>query len=269
MKQIILLLTILSSFSLFAQGQYDFRTSLDSPENRLKVFVCVDSFFFYIDSALQSKINPDWINNIEVIKDESQKHIYSNKKGAVLVYPKKKYSDKTIKTIATNSNIDISPISDQLSKKQEFVIYSGIGFHNYKIDTTSMLQVISELGTDFELIKHNETSYDLIYKRFGVTFFCDNNFSSSKIRGISFTKPFNGITDKGIRLNLSKMKNVEAAYDELDWYTTNGAEYWWSEYKGIEYGVSRIMKLPQYPLDEEKHINKTIEIITVLNPLDF
>ena len=150
MKHTILLLTIFFSLTSFGQGKYNFKTSLESPDNRLKVFICVDSVYFYVDSALQSSINPKWIKRIEARKDKSQTHIYSNKKGVVLVYPKKKNSDQLIKSIATNSHIDISPIEKQLSKSKEFVIHSGIGFHNYKIDTTSMLQVVSEIGIDFE-----------------------------------------------------------------------------------------------------------------------
>ena len=61
------------------------------------------------------------------------------------------------------------------------------------------------------------------------------------------------------------MFNVEEVYGELDWFSTDGAKYWWSEHAGIEFGVLRDLKRPQYPLDEELHKQKKIFEINVVN----
>ena len=116
-----------------------------------------------------------------------------------------------------------------------------------------------DFGLSCQLIENeNNSIYILEYKKLGLTFYFDDNNSNALLQGIEFRKPFLGITETGIRLGKSTMLDVEEVYGELDWYSTEGAEFWWSEHSGIEFGVLRDLKLPQYPLDEELHTQKKI-----------
>jgi hypothetical protein len=115
-----------------------------------------------------------------------------------------------------------------LKSKKTFTI-SEKGFEDFKIGQTSIKYVNrkflfskrkSSLGP-FLCIGRGEyirrTHYEaIIAKKQGITFsFVSHEGDKKSIRylsAISFYKPFNGITDKGIILNKSTLKEVEEKY---------------------------------------------------------
>ena len=148
---------------------------------------------------------------------------------------------------------------------KDHTIVEGIGFDNYRIDSTSVEEVINDLGRNYKKIKHKEFSVEIKYEKYGISLYYYPEDSKKKIFSIEFYYPFRGITSRGIVLNKSTMLDVKAAYDSLDWYTTDNSKYWLCEYPGIEFAVEREMSLPQYPLDEELHSQKNICRIEIIN----
>ncbi len=148
---------------------------------------------------------------------------------------------------------------------REHTIVDGMGFDKYKIDSTTIDEVIKILGRHYKKIRHKDFCVEIIYEKYGLSFCYDPEDSEKKIFSMEFFYPFRGITSRGIVLNKSTMLDVKNAYDSLDWYATKNSKYWVSEYPGIEFSVEREMSLPQFPLDENLHSKKTITRIEVVN----
>lgn len=232
-----------------------------------KFVLKINSIICDLDSVSLQKINPKWIKKIVALKDKKDAGIYGNQPPkAIVLYPKQRYNPDILLMLAESKGLDINTrISNQI-KKHEFVIKAGVGFDKYELEKTSLLQIITDFGLSYKLIESEKHSiYILEYKKLGLTFYFDDNNSNSLLQGIEFRKPFLGITETGIRLGKSTMNDVEEVYEELDWYSTNGGEFWWSEHVGIEFGVLRDLKLLQYLLGEELHKQKKIIKINVVN----
>ena len=259
-------LTILMlAFSLVAFGQEENNLELNRDgESSPKIALKIKSIICNLDSISLQKINPEWIGKMEVLKKEED--IGRDRTGTILIYPKRKYYQNILSMLAENEGIDINRQISKQIRKQEFVIKAGRGFDKYEIKHTSLLQIITDFGLSYNFIeKKNYSVYIFEYKNFGLTFYFNDNNSDASLQSIEFRKPFLGITETGIRLGKSTMLDVKEVYGKLDWYSTNGAKYWWSEHAGIEFGVLRDLRLPQYPLDKELHEQKKIIEINVVN----
>lgn len=85
------------SLSLLAYGQdknnINFRIN-NVPLDSLHKFVIIMNKTEYFLDSIPNSINPNWIDKIEVLKNEAQKYLHGNKSGVVLIYPKKKYFKK-------------------------------------------------------------------------------------------------------------------------------------------------------------------------------
>jgi len=167
-------------------------------------------------------------------------------------------------TISLFACSKLNKLSTDFSNR-EHTIVEGMGFDNYKIDSTTIEEVIKNLGRRYKKTDHKDFCVEITYEKYGLTFCYDPKDSEKKIFSIEFYHPFRGITSRGIVLNKSTMLDVKNAYDSLDWYTTENSKYWVSEYSGIEFSVERDMSLPQYPLDEDLHAKKIITRIEIIN----
>ena len=266
MKHFVTVLMLIFSFVAFGQEENNFKSNSgrrDFPEFVLKI----NSIICNLDSISLQKINPKWIKELVALKDEKDALIFGDQPPkTIVIYPKQKYYQNILLSLAENKELDINTkISEQI-KKQEFIIKAGIGFDRYELEHTSLLQIITDFGLSYKLFGGKNSSMCIFeYKKLGLTFYFDDNNSNALLQAIEFRKPFSGITETGIKLGKSTMLDVEKVYGELDWYSTNGAKFWWSEHPGIEFGVLRDLKLPQYPLDEELHEQKKIVEINVVN----
>ena len=255
-------------FSFLAFGQEDDNFEPNSSRHDFSEFVLkINTIICNLDSVSLQKINPKWIKEFVALKDEKDALIFGNQPPkTIVIYPKKKYYQNILLALAENEELNINTKISKQIKKQEFIIRAGIGFDRYELENTSLLQIITDFGLSYELFGGKNTSMCILeYKKLGLTFYFDDNNSNALLQAIEFRKPFLGITETGIKLGKSTMLDVEDVYGELDWYSTNGAKYWWSEHSGIEFGILRNLKLPQYPLDEEFHIQKKIIEINVVN----
>ncbi len=254
-------LTILMlTFSFVTFGHREFGN------NQTPFVLKIGSINCDVDSVTLQKIKPFWIKKMEVLKSEDDTLIYGNQPPkAIILYSEQKYYQDILLMLAENNGLNINTEISKQIKKKEFIIRAGVGFDRYKIENTTLLQIIADFGFSYKHNNENSSVCILEYENLGLTFYFDDNNSNALLQSIEFRKPFLGITDTGIRLGKSTMLDVKEVYEELDWFSTNGAKYWWSEHTGIDFGVLRDLKLPQYPLDEELHEQKKIIEINVVN----
>jgi hypothetical protein len=145
------------------------------------------------------------------------------------------------------------------------IIIDGRGLDSFEIDKTRAKDVIKKLGRQFDEIRYKDYSVQMFYRDLGVSFYYMQGDNTKEIFSIVFSKPFKGKTSKGIILGQSTMDDVVKIYGEPDWTTCDNCDFWTSEYKGIQFSVEREKSTPQYPLDEELHLKRTIVEIEVTN----
>ena len=112
---------------------------------------------------------------------------------------------------------------------------------------------------------HGEYSAEMVYAQRGLSFYYRKDDEHKSIFSIAVTPPYQLRTVEGIGLDSSTMEDVRKAYGDLNWKTTNGSDYWFSEHDGIEYGVLREKSVPQYPLNERLHMTRKIIRIDIDN----
>ena len=103
------------------RGQNNSFKENNSPRSML----VVDTMRYPLDNITMAKIDPNWIEKIELFKDEHEKYIYSDKNGIILIYPKKRFIDHALMI---------------LNSKTDTLIYKTVDsypeFKYAKVDTT-------------------------------------------------------------------------------------------------------------------------------------
>ena len=148
-------------------------------------------------------------------------------------------------------------------KKKEILIRPGVGILDFKLGESSGDEVIRELGLGYRKITHKTYSIELKYEELGLSFYYKYEDPDQKIFTISCYAPLKAVCTNGIKLNSSSMQDVKEKYGELDWFSSDGSDYWGSEHMGIEYMVHRELSLPQFPLEESLHEQRRIVKIDI------
>lgn len=140
-------------------------------------------------------------------------------------------------------------------------ILDGEGVGSIRVSESTFADVEAAYGSDF--VRTEPYAVIMTYEGLGLAF--ARRASESTVRLVSFFAPFAGVTKRGIVLNQSTMRDVQAAYGPLDWRSTTSGPLWWTEYQGIQFYVERDLSVPQFPFDEALHIDRTIVRISVGN----
>lgn len=192
------------------------------------------------------------------------------------------YSDRTSK-IEKITTINISGFDTETTgnknivvtvgeKKATFIICvnpneekinDGVGIGNIILHKSTADEVIVEYGGEYNLVEHNNYSYEMKYESKGLSFYYMYDDLNKKIFSIHIKFPFKGVANKGIVLGKSTMQEVVNVYGPPNWSTTDESQTWWSEYSGIEFHVEVEKSLPRFPLNEEVHLKKTVIEIVV------
>ncbi len=98
MKLIITSIFLICSTLVFSQ------TNTSKEDNLPKSKLVIDTTWYPLDKIKMAKIDPSWIEKIELFKNENEKNIYSDKNGTILIYPKKQFVDKALMIL--NSQTD-------------------------------------------------------------------------------------------------------------------------------------------------------------------
>jgi hypothetical protein len=90
MRKLIIINAIIG-MCLFAFGQSepsDTRTQAADHKVQPVMILKINKTEVTLDSLSIKKINPDWIEKIVVLKDDSSEKIYGNKEGVIIIYAK-------------------------------------------------------------------------------------------------------------------------------------------------------------------------------------
>jgi hypothetical protein len=118
---------------------------------------------------------------------------------------------------------------DQSSSRQWAYITEGVGISGIFINRSTASDVAAALGTKFTLHKHNEYSCSMEYADLGLAFYyCLRD----KEKRIFLIAVHHGMTQKGIIIGRSTLKDVYDAYGKEDDVTNNVYEY-----KGVQFYV--------------------------------
>ncbi|HEY0428475.1 MAG TPA: hypothetical protein VGC76_11900 [Pyrinomonadaceae bacterium] len=110
------------------------------------------------------------------------------------------------------------------------VITDGAGIYGLSVGKSSRADVIKKLGDGYELIKHYEYSYEMIYHDSGLSFYTCQSDGGNELFVIRIQAPFKAKTETGIVLGESTFADVVRIYGKpKEKYNNNYS------YKGIEF----------------------------------
>ena len=121
------------------------------------------------------------------------------------------YGPQTIGGAASRSNT---------GSRQSEDITDGFGVNGIIVGRSTMSDVVSRYGEDFELVEHNKYSYEAKYMGMGLSFFYCYTDEEKKIFSIKIKPPFHGITSRGIIVGESTLQDVFDLYGKVEPYTT-------------------------------------------------
>ncbi len=106
----------------------------------------------------------------------------------------------------------------------EGFVIEGESLDNIAIGKSTMDEVIAFYGADYKLITHGKYSYEMIYRKLGLSFYSCQNDPNKEIFSIHIQAPFKATTGKGIVLNESTFDDVFRAYGKWE-KNSMGFEY--------------------------------------------
>ena len=134
----ITILTLFISLFLIGQVKSDSIVTINSgqQDSLAKMIIRMNSIDYHLNSIPQG-INPNWIEEVEVIKSVESKLIYGDINGVVLIYPKKKYYQKI------NSILELeATLKDQMKnsnqKELSLIVDDIVRFRLYRVSAIQM-----------------------------------------------------------------------------------------------------------------------------------
>ncbi|MEN9999562.1 MAG: hypothetical protein RI922_2552 [Bacteroidota bacterium] len=151
----------------------------------------------------------------------------------------------------------------QAIEKSQEIIVPGKGYASFELGKTSQVEIEQQLGKNYTLIKHNSYSIELVYKDLGVSFYFYQGQPERNVFSMRFNSAFEGKTDKGIPTQGTTIEEIINVYGKPQWTSCNGCYEWTARYKGIGFIVDRDTTVPQYPLDDNLYMTKTVKQIEI------
>ncbi|MBK7395233.1 MAG: hypothetical protein IPJ34_02745 [Myxococcales bacterium] len=149
-------------------------------------------------------------------------------------------------------------------------LHAGVGLSDLPLAATRQA-VVARYGAPTKIVPHGSYSVELVYEAGLSAFYCQAD-PSERVFVFSFKPPFRARTPRGIVLGESTARDVRKAYgDSGEWSTSDKSKYWRLGYaaQGFGFVVERDLSVPQFPLDEERHLGRTIVAIEVTFPGTF
>ncbi|MEZ5429278.1 MAG: hypothetical protein R2747_23725 [Pyrinomonadaceae bacterium] len=103
-------------------------------------------------------------------------------------------------------------------------VVPGERFDGITIGKSTADDVISTYGDDYKLINHKEYSFEMIYKKLGISFYYCQRDPRKEIFVVEIESPSRAMTSKGIILGQSTFEDVFRLYGNAE-ETSSGFEY--------------------------------------------
>lgn len=147
-------------------------------------------------------------------------------------------------------------------------ITEGEGEGKIQVGISTFYDVVKVYGKKYKSIFH-VYSYEIEYSELGISFYYNGTFKEREIECITFKKPCECITSKGIVLGKSLMRDVINVYGEPIWLTSDKGETCWVAYPGINFHVHIDKFTPIFQVDEKRYINELVTKIDVIKMDEF
>ncbi len=140
-------------------------------------------------------------------------------------------------------------------------IVPGVGFADMPLGHVDADALTKRFGQPTRRLEHNGYSIELDFDNGLSAFYCEDD-ARARIIDLTYEPPFEGLAPHGIRLVESRLREVVDAYGMGSWESADGSSTWTLAYpSGIAFLVQRDTSLPQYPLDEARHLDLPIVAI--------
>lgn len=97
---------LILSFQFLAYGQAKDTSTVQSEASTSRwanMYLIIDTITIELDSITVYKIDPEWIENIIIEKDEKYRQLHvENRHGAIFIYTKKRYWKKIVNELDIN-----------------------------------------------------------------------------------------------------------------------------------------------------------------------
>jgi hypothetical protein len=212
MRYIFTILIFSITFFIYGQNPNDIsvRINSESLDSLPKFVIKMNETEYFLDSIPDS-INPNWIDKIEVLKSETQKYIYGDGNGIVLIYPKRKYFEQI--SLLLESNPNAQKVKDSDSIKIEKIVNNFFNWYIGVIKTNNSVEfmpqfVESDNGMttlDFSKYLENLRKYQ----------FCDSLIEAERL------------TYQECILQLEKVKyfDFKTSWTDLDDFESTGCDF--------------------------------------------
>jgi hypothetical protein len=111
-----------------------------------------------------------------------------------------------------------------LAQSREGDVVEGDHFEGVVIGKSTMNEVRAAYGEDYELVKHRDYSFEMLYKNLGLSFYSCQRDPQNEIFTVEIKAPFRATTSKGVVLGESTLADVFRIYGKAS-ETSAGFEY--------------------------------------------
>lgn len=124
------------------------------------------------------------------------------------------------------------------------VIYEGVGVDKFALKNLETENVKTRLDSDYVLITHNDYSGELLYKKYGVSFYYLLS-EPKNIFAISFKNNYEGKTSRGFEIEKMTVGDLVRIYGSPRWNRLEDTIYAHYDSLGIYFQIN--------PIDKEPH----------------
>jgi len=123
------------------------------------------------------------------------------------------------------------------------VIHEGIGVDNYSIQNLKTVSIKNKLGQNYVLINHLDYSGELLYKKYGVSFYYLVS-KPTEIFSIALNSNYKGKTSKGFVIQKMTVNDLVRIYGKPRWNRLKDAIYAHYDSLGVYFQINPIEAEP-------------------------
>jgi hypothetical protein len=153
-----------------------------------------------------------------------------------------------------------------------FAVHPTLGLPELPVGKATRQDVEARLGAPLEVVKHGTYSTALVYNSGIEVSFCQSD-QNQTLRSLTFRAPQNAYVDAGagkgaVTLGRTTMREARRLLGDCEWQTTQDSPTWSCVYKKgpdreLWLDVKRDVSVPQFPLDEARHLDLPVVEIQV------
>lgn len=151
-------------------------------------------------------------------------------------------------------------LEENNNEPENKLIIPGVGIDGIRINQTTSSEIEKKYGRNYDLINHNNYSFEMYYEGIGLSCYYKQNDPIKRIFLIKLREEFGAYTEHGIGLDSGMtVADISVLYGRKSSYSTSdSADYAYLDYGGIMFYVD---KIDAYSRPAEQTFIKSIGII--------